>query len=259
MTELFSFIVYDPLYNILVYFYDTIALQDFGLAIIATTLVLKGVLYPLSKKQIESQKKMQDIQPKIKEIQKKYKDDKERQAKELMGFYKKNKVNPLGGCLPLVVQLIFLIAIYRILLNISEAELLVNEQILYGFVSNPGHVDPLFLGMLDLSRPNVILAVVTAIAQYWQTKMLMDKHVKQKEEKKKESEKENKKQGNEPDFASMMTKQMLYIGPALTLFIGMTFAAGLMLYWLTSTIFMIVQQKIFLIQEKKGEINGIKK
>jgi len=251
MTEIFSLLIYDPLYNMLVYFYDTIAFEDFGLAIIATTLVLKGVLYPLSKKQIESQKKMQDIQPKIKEIQQKYKDDKERQAKELMSFYKKNKVNPLGGCLPLVVQLIFLIAIYRILLNISGAELLVDESILYGFVANPGHVEPLFLGVLDLSKPNVILAVITAAAQYWQTKMLMDKHKKGKENKKKESKKESEEDDKKPDFAQMMTKQMLYIGPVLTLFIGLTFAAGLMLYWFTSTVFMIAQQKIFLAHEKK--------
>lgn len=248
--EILSTLVYNPIYNILIYLYDTIAFEDFGIAIILTTLLLKLVFIPLSKKQIESQKQLQELQPKIKAIQQKYKSDKERQTKEIMAFYKEKKINPFGGCLPLIVQIIFLFAIYRILFNISESEFVIDGAILYNFVSNPGSVETLFLGALDLSKPNMILAGITAIAQYWQTKTLLDQRNTEKQEKKQvEKKKENEQQ---PDFAQMMSKQMLYIGPALTLIIGVTFPAGLMVYWLTSTLFMLGQQQ-YVEHKKKSE------
>src|SRR4030042_2598314 len=110
---MFHDFVYQPLYNILILLYDWIPGGDFGVAIIVFTAILRALLVPLYKKQVESQKKMQEIQPKIKEIQQKYKGDKEKQTKAVMEFYKQNKTNPFSGCLPLVVQMVFLIAIYR--------------------------------------------------------------------------------------------------------------------------------------------------
>ncbi len=243
MVELFQTLVHDPLYNVLIFLYNTVAFEDFGLAIIVITVILKFILFPLSQKQIESQRQLQALQPKIKAIQEKYKEDKEKQAKVLMEFYKENKVNPFGGCLPLVVQLVFLIAIYRIFLTISEEGFVVDAGALYPFVSNPGQIHTFFLSFLDLSKSNIWLAAVTAAFQYWQTKMLMQ--TKADEQKKQPKE----KQEGEPDFSQMMMKQMLFLGPALTFFIGMQFPSGLMLYWLTSTIFMIVQQKYLLIKE----------
>ncbi|QQS61790.1 MAG: membrane protein insertase YidC [Candidatus Moraniibacteriota bacterium] len=240
MNSIFHTLVYDPLYNILIGLYDTVSFEDFGIAIILTTILLKIVLIPLSKKQIESQKGLQEIQPKIKALQKKYKEDKEKQARELMALYKKEGVNPLGGCLPLIIQLIFFIAIYRVLINISGAGFLVDETLLYSIVPNPGKVDTLFLGILDLNQPNAILAFITAVAQYFQMKMMNNKK-KNESIKQKEEDKKDEKSAT-PDFAEMMNTQMLYIFPALTLFIGLTFGAGLILYWLTTTLFMITQQ-----------------
>jgi len=256
ISNFFHAIVYDPLYNMLIGLYDTVSFADFGIAIILTTIILKLFLIPLSRKQIESQKGLQEIQPKIKELQKKHKDDKEKQAKEIMALYKKEKINPLGGCLPLIIQLVFFIAIYRILIDVSGAEFVVNADLLYPFVSNPGKVETDFLGIIDLTQPNIVLAVITAAAQYWQMKMMMknrEKETKKKEIKeekalKDKSTKENKKP--EPaDFAQMMNTQMLYIFPVLTLFIGVTFGAGLILYWLTSTLFMIAQQWYIMIHK----------
>ena len=234
MIAIFHALVYQPLYNILIFFYNIIG-QDFGMAIIATTIFLKALLIPLSKKQIQSQKKMQDLQPKIKELQEKYKGNKEKQTKALMEFYKKNKTNPFSGCLPLVVQLVFLIAIYRILLSISASGLSIKAEDLYFFVSDPGKINHLFLGIIDMAKPSPVLAVLAAGAQYWQTKLMMAKN--------KEKEKNSKKNSDDkPDFAQIMSKQMLYLGPLLTLFIGVKFAAGLVLYWLVSTLFMVFQQ-----------------
>ncbi|KKT92562.1 MAG: Membrane protein insertase YidC [Parcubacteria group bacterium GW2011_GWC1_45_14] len=132
MGALFHTFIYQPLYNTLIFLYNVIPGADFGIAIIAITLLLRFLLVPIYKKQIESQKKLQELQPKIKEVQKKTKGNKEQQAKELMELYKEHKTNPFSGCLPLIIQLIFLIAIYRILINISDAGLTVNPSELRG-------------------------------------------------------------------------------------------------------------------------------
>lgn len=235
MMQIFDALIYHPLYNTLIFFYNVVPGYDFGIAIILTTLLLKSFLIPLSKKQIESQKKMQELQPQMKEIQKKYKGDKEKQSKALMEFYKEHKTNPFSGCLPLIIQLIFLIAIYRVIINISEAGFVVNPADLYAFISNPGPINHLFLQFMDLTRPNYVLAFLSAIAQYYQTKMLFQSQGLTKSQ---------KSDSTEPDFTAIMNKQMLYLGPALTFFIGVTFPAALALYWFVSTIFMIFQQMV---------------
>ncbi len=254
MSSIFHTIVYDPLYNVLIGLYDTISFGDFGIAIILTTIFLKFFLIPLSKKQIESQKSLQELQPKIKELQTQYKEDKEKQARELMALYKREKVNPFGGCLPLIIQLIFFIAIYRVLIDISGNDFSVSGELLYSFVSNPGRVETSFLGIVDLTKPSIFLAIITAIAQYIQMKMMMQKREGEKaqallkdskkktSEKKEESSLEKEKTPSMQDFSEVMNKQMLYLFPGITLFIGLTFGAGLILYWLTSTLFMIAQQ-----------------
>lgn len=230
---LFDALVYNPIYNVLIFLYNTVPGKDFGIAIILTTLVLKFALIPLSRQQIESQKKMQELQPKIKALQQKYKDDKEKQTRAVMEFYKENKVNPLAGCLPLIVQLTFLIAIYRVLINVSQAGLHVQDSNLYSFVVNPGQINNMFIGIVNLANPNYVFAVLAAGAQYYQTKIMIERQPKTPP----------KEDGEAPDFATIMTKQMLVIGPLLTLFIGFTFPAGLSLYWLVSTLFMIAQQE----------------
>lgn len=233
MLAFFHTIIYQPLYNILIFLYNVIPGHDFGISIIIITVFLKAILIPVSKKQLESQKKMQELQPKIKEIQAKYKNDKEKQTKAMMEFYKTNKANPLSGCLPLIVQLIFLIAIYRILFNISNAGLTANSQDLYSFVANPGQIRDTFLGIISLAKPSYVLAVLAAASQFYQSKLMMSKQpnvpVANKSDK-------------APDFTQIMNKQMLYLGPILTLFIGIKFPAGLALYWLVSTLFTVGQQ-----------------
>lgn len=232
MMQIFDTLIYYPIYNALIFFYNVIPGQDFGVAIILTTLVLKSLLIPLSKKQIQSQKQMQELQPKLKAIQKKYKNDKEKQAKAIMEFYKENKVNPFSGCLPLIIQLIFLIAIYRVIINVSTAGFQVIPDDLYTFLTNPGAINHQFLGVIDLTVRNYVLAFLSAIAQYYQTKMLFQN----------QSLMPPADATDAPDFASIMNKQMLYVFPILTFVVGVTFPAALALYWLVSTLFMIFQQ-----------------
>lgn len=226
----FHELIYQPLYNILILLYNLVPGGDFGIAIILITVILRIILVPVYKKQIESQQKLQILQPKIKELQQKYKNDKEKQTKALMELYKEHKTNPFSGCLPLIIQLVFLIAIYRILLSISSNGLIASPEELYSFVSNPGNINQLFISLVDLTKPSIVIAALAAVAQYFQTKMLM------------QNQPQKEKDSDEPDFAQIMSKQMLYLGPILTLFIGIKFPAGLSLYWLTSTMFMLSQQ-----------------
>jgi YidC/Oxa1 family membrane protein insertase len=181
---------------------------------------------------------MQELQPKIKALQEKTKGNKEQQTKQLMELYKEHKTNPFSGCLPLIIQLIFLIAIYQVLIKISTNGLSVDSSQLYSFVSNPGKINQFFISLVDLTKPSVVIAVLAAIAQYFQTKMLM----------KGQPQPEKEKVDGKPDIAQIMNKQMLYLGPFLTLFIGIKFPAGLSLYWLVSTLFMLIQQIVI---EKK--------
>lgn len=244
MSLFFNEIIYKPLYNLLIFIYNVVPFHDFGIAIILVTLIIKFLLIPLSKKQIESQKKMQELQPKIKEIQAKHKGDKEKQSKALMEFYKTNKANPLSGCLPMIVQLVFLIAIYRVLFNISNAGLNVDTSSLYPFIHNPGQINRFFIGLIDLASvaklsnltpggiAQLLLVVLAAGSQFIQSKMLMAKTKNVATDKAKSAE----------DFSQIMSKQMLFLGPFLTLLIGLRFPSGLALYWLVSTVFMIVQQ-----------------
>lgn len=234
MFALFHTIVYQPLYNILILFYNIVPGKDFGISIILITILIRTVLIPLYKKQIESQKKLQELQPKIKALQEKTKGDKEQQTKQLMELYKEHKTNPFSGCMPLVVQLIFLIAIYQVLIKISSNGLAIDPAQLYSFVSDPGKINQFFLFVVDLTKPSIVIAALAAIAQYFQTKMLMANQpaVPKKDD------------SAQPDMAQIMSKQMLYLGPFLTLFIGIKFPAGLSLYWLAGTLFMLIQQII---------------
>ena len=253
LVSFYNEILYYPLFNLMVFFYNVIPGQDIGVAIIVVTLLVRFALYPMNSKSIKSQRAMQAIQPEMKEIQKKYKEDKEKQAKELMALYQRRKVNPFSGCLPLLAQFPILIALYHVFINGFKDESLV---ILYSFVNNPGHLNPISFGIINLSETNIYLALIAASLQYFQTKMLMErkKNKKNKEENKEESEnKEKTPEEKTQDFAQAMTKQMVYIMPVITFVFAMSFPSGLALYWAVTTLFAIVQQYIIMRKTKKQE------
>lgn len=226
MVQLFNTILYQPIFNLLVFLYNIVPGNDMALAIIALTVIIKVVLFPLSLKSIKSQRALQTIQPKMQALKKKYENQKEKLAKEMMNLYKEEKVSPFSSCLPLLIQLPFLLAVFRVFrsgLNDTHLELL------YPFITNPGHLDPFTLG-LDLSKPNVVLAVLTGIVQFWQAKMMITK--KQPDLPGAQDEK----------MLSAMNKQMVYFMPIFTVFIGLSLPAGLMIYWMVTTLLMVFQQ-----------------
>jgi len=236
MNTLFQTIFYQPILNLLVFLYNTFG--DLGLAIIFLTLIVKIILFPLSKKSIKSQKSLQDLQPKIDELKIKHKDDKQAQSVALMALYKENKVNPFSSCLPLIIQLPFFFAIFRVFKDGFAQNHL---ELLYPFVNNPEIINTITFGFLDLSEKNVILAVLAGLAQFWQGKMM---HVKKPEIKTDGSKDEN--------MLSVMNKQMLYVMPVVTIFIGLSFPAGLTLYWFLTTLFTVGQQKLVFSKNKSS-------
>ncbi|RMD51946.1 protein translocase component YidC [Candidatus Parcubacteria bacterium] len=235
MNIFFTFL-YQPIYNLLVLFYDILPFNDLGVAIILLTILIKGLLFPLTFKTLKVQRDMQAIQPKIAAIREQYKNDKEQQARELMKIYQENNVNPLASCLPLLIQLPIFIALFRVL----QAGLhTVNGDILYGFIPNPGTMNIMFAGIIDLTAISVPLAILAAIAQYLQ--------VKRTAMQKPAPEVAGKPGTKDEELAANMNKTMMYFMPLLTLMIGTTsLPAGVMLYWLTTTILTIILYAVFL-------------
>lgn len=253
MAEIFHLVIYQPLYNAVIFFYSALPFHDFGIAIILTTLVIKGVFFSLSRMQIEQQKRMQEIQPKLKAIQLKYKEDKAEQTKAIMACYKENKVNPFAGCLPLIVQLVFFITFYRVIININTNGLVVNGADLYAFIQNPGDIKHLAFGFLDMVEASPILGALAAGAQYFQTKMILPQQTAEAKSKKGAEAKDEA-----PDMAAIMGKQMLYIGPAMVFFFSFQFPAALSLFWFVSTLVAWAQQKwIFARQQAKEPVPSL--
>lgn len=240
LIELYNTILYQPLFNILIFFYNIVPIKDIGIAIILITILVRLLLYPLSKSSIESQKKLQELKPQIDELKAKHKDDKEAFGRATMELYKKEKINPASSCLPLLIQLPILIAVYQVFrLGLSNGSF----DVLYSFIPNPGTINNMFLGFINLAEPNTILAILAGAGQYIQSKMIMN--IKGG----KEEVQKNDKKGN--NMADAMGKQMLYIMPIFTVFIGISLPSGLVLYWLISIVLTVLQQKLIFSKQKK--------
>ena len=144
-NSFFNTVLYKPLFNALVLLYQYLPGHDFGIAVIALTVFIRLLLHPLMMKSIRSQKALSELQPKIQEIQKNFKDDKQKQAEEMMFLYKKERINPFAGILPLFIQLPLLIALYRVFGSGFQT---IETTTLYSFVSHPGAINPTFLGSI---------------------------------------------------------------------------------------------------------------
>jgi YidC/Oxa1 family membrane protein insertase len=208
---------------ILQFFYNLTG--NYGIAIIMLTVLIKIILLPLTIKQTRSMVAMQKIQPEVKKLQEKYKDDKEKLSQEMMKFYKENKVNPLSGCLPLILQLPVFFALYtaiRKYLLTPPTLLLGNTMtILPGYLALPIVKSANFLWMENLADstriadPYFILVALLAVTTWYSQKQVM---------------------------SDPRQKSMLYIMPIITAFIGLSLPAGVVLYWLTTNTLQILQQ-----------------
>ncbi len=230
MIEIYNIFLYKPLFNVLIFLYNSIPLHDLGISIIILTLFIRVLISPLSIKSFKTQKALAELQPKIKEIKEKYKGNVRKQNEETMRLYKEGKANPFSGCLPMLIQLPIFIALFQILKGLANPNQFSN---LYSFVSHPGILNTSFLGILDLAQRSRILAVLAGLFQFIQSKMISSLTGKQK----------GKSTGSQTDqMSQMMTKQMTYFMPIFLVFIYWKLPSALSLYWIIITVFSIGEQ-----------------
>jgi len=232
LVEAFNLILYQPLFNVLVLLYVYLPGHDFGVAIILLTLLIRLILYPLMAQSIKSQKALAEFQPKIQEIRQRYREDKEKQVRAMMELYRKEKINPFGSLLPLLIQLPILIALYRVFWQGLRPEEIAN---LYSFVPQIGGINPTFFGIINLAEASLLLAIFAGVCQFFQTKMVTPQL---------RSGQPPKKQDPTAQFSEMLQKQMLYFFPLFTVFILWKLPAAIGLYWIVTSLFSILQQHI---------------
>jgi len=205
-----------------------------GLAIIILTLIVKIILYPTTTKAIRAQKAMKEIEPHLKKVREEHKDNKQLQAKKTMELYQKHGVNPMSGCLPILIQLPVILGLYRIFwLGLAK----VDTAILYSFIQAPVALGMIFLG-IDLTGKSLLLALIAGVGQYFQTAISLGKQEPTPEKK------EGTTSTFQEDFSRSMQMQMRYVFPFLIAFIAYKFSAAVALYWATSNILSIVQEKL---------------
>ena len=193
---------------------------SYGIAIIVLTIIIKTALLPLAVKQIKSMKAMQEIQPKMQEIQKKYKNDPKKLREEMSKLYKDNGASPMSGCLPLLIQMPFLVSIY---------------YALQGFNYDPAHESFLWLESLAVPDSTYILPILSAVSTFiisWQTT---------------------------PKDAPSNQKTMLLVMPLMIGWMSLNFPSGLVIYWIVVNLYQLVQQTIMFREEMKDRLGGTRK
>lgn len=193
-----------------------LGIASWGIAIIVFTFIMKSITFPLTLQSIRSMKRMQELQPKIQQINKVYKNDQAKRGEETMALYKEHRINPLAGCLPMLVQMPIWFALYAALLQLST--------------SSPEFSRP-FLWITDLGKPEFafetfpqqlpILAVLSGATQWITTRMAQ--------------------QATTDPQQQMMNSIMQYM-PIMFVFFAVSVPAGLVLYWVASNVFQMVQQ-----------------
>jgi YidC/Oxa1 family membrane protein insertase len=194
---------------------------NFGLAIILLTIIIRGLMFPIAQKQFASMAAMKAVQPKMKQIQERFKDDKQRQQQELMKLYKDEKVNPLAGCLPMLIQIPIFFALYKVLVLAIEMR---HEPFVLWIrdlsAPDPAHILNLF-GLLPYEVVGFLaigpLAVLLGITMWLTFKL-------------------------NPAAMDPVQQQMFAIMPWILMFVMAPFAAGLLLYWVTSNVLTLAQQ-----------------
>lgn len=231
LTSLYTEVLFRPLLNMLIGFANVLPGHSVGWSIIFVTFIVRLILLPSFLHQAramqKNQEKMKAIQGKLDESKKKHKDDKAKHAEETMKIYKEAGINPASGCLPLIIQLPILIALYRVFFTGLTPD---TYHYLYSFITHPQQLSFLFLG-INLSLPSLLLGCVAGALQFVQMKFLAP------------TQPSSPTASDETAvMMASMQKNMAYIFPAMTIFIALRLPAALALYWAVSTMFGIAQQ-----------------
>ncbi|MDO8430596.1 MAG: YidC/Oxa1 family membrane protein insertase [Candidatus Taylorbacteria bacterium] len=225
-SYLYHSIVFDPLYNGLIFLFDVFPWIDAGFAVIIFTIIVRLILFPLSKKSIVTQVRMKEIEPELNKL-KQTVTDKQQQALKVMELYRKKGINPFSSFLLLLLQLPIIWALYHIFVNSGLP--IVNSSLLYGFVNIPT-IDMSFLGIFDINVRSVLLSIVAAIAQYLQLHFSLASVPPTP--------------GEAPNPISDMMKNMKYIFPVMIFLFSFSVSAVVPIYWTVSSLFTLGQELV---------------
>ena len=225
LHNIWEFLLYRPLMNALAFFVSVIPGGDVGIAVIALTVLVKLILFPLSQHSIRNQAAMAILAPEINKIKESGK-SKEEQARLTLELYKKHKTNPFSGCLVQIPIIIVFISLYYVFYKGINFD----GGVLYSFIKVPENINLFFLGLIDISQKSLVLAVLAGVSQYFQAHFMPKPPMSQA------------KEGSfQESFTKSMNMQMKYVFPFIMAFIAYT-SGALALYWITSNIFTILQQ-----------------
>lgn len=253
--DIFNTLLFGPIVNLLVVIYQ--ALQfihipgSFGFAIIILTIIIRMLVWPFMATQLKSAKKMAELKPHIDALKEKHGKDKQAFAKAQMALYKEHGVNPAGGCIPAIIQIPIIIALYQaILAFFGDGQGL--EKINHLLYSASWHLnsspDLNFFGLNLASKPSefgkvglflLLIPLITAGLQFLQSKMMAPKPVKKYPT---DSPQEKKEKEGAQDSMAAIQGQMMYMMPVMVGYFAFQFPVGLALYWNTFTILGIIQQ-----------------
>lgn len=266
--DLFNLIFFGPIVNVLVLIIRLLEATNLpgalGLSIIILTVLIRLLIWPFMHTQLKSAKKMADLKPHLQELKNKHGDDKQALAQAQLALYKEHGVNPAGGCLPALIQIPIIIALYQVILALFEggAGLTRINQALY---TASWHLtaapDPYFLSFNLADRPAdflrvgplvLLIPMITALLTFLQSKMMMPVAVRVKEK------------ASSEDTMAAVQGQMTYLMPIMIGYITFTFQIGLAIYWNTFTLLGIWQQHRLsgwgglagLVNSIKGKVNS---
>lgn len=242
-TKLWRGIIYQPILNVLIGILVYMPGHKLGLSVILLTIIIRTILLVPSQKAMKAQLRMQEMQPKIEELKQKYKDDQARLAQETMLLWKTSKVNPLSSCLPILLQLPILIALYSVVNGGLSPD---RSALVYDFMPafSLHEIDPIFLGFDLLTRSVIVLPIIVGGLQFIQMQLMQAK-----QKKKKAAQKEGATPKPMQNEMEMANKMMKYIMPVMIAVFTAQLPAAVGLYWGTSTFYGILQQ---LVVNKEG-------
>ena len=247
LVSIYNTAFYEPLLNALVFLINVLPTHDIGIAVIILTIIVKFIIFPFQHRSVMAQRKIRSLEPELKAIKEKYKKDNQEQAKKMMELYRAHGVNPFSGFMVLLVQLPVFIALYKIFMVGADFDL----SRIYSFISTPTDINVKFLGLIDMTKVNYILAATAGITQFFQMKLAIPPI------------KKAGKMGKsfKDDLVKSMSVQAKYIMPAFVFFIALKFSSAMALYWTTMNIFAIVHESVVKrkaekIVDNKGKNNG---
>lgn len=260
--SLFDRILTQPIFNLLAFIYNFIG--DFGVAIIIVTIIVRLCLWPLVKKQLHQTRAMREIQPELKKIRAKANGNKMLESTMMMELYREKNIKPFSSLLVMVIQIPIMIAIFRVVQIFSGAAYNAANgtnpaDFIYPFLADMGRIQELLsgqhltlFGVIDLSRtvagywPALIIAAAASLFQYYQSRQIMPDAGNHKKLREMFKEAANGKEIDQADMMAATNRNMMIFMPIMTFMIALAFPGAVVLYYATTSLIAIAQQRYML-------------